>query len=193
MGFPAFPYLSRAYCDLAGIAAPYTVRDCAELVAPRGCRQLGRSLGPLATTRMVFLMPHLADRPLHLVLGGISHETNTRLLMPTAMPDVRRRTLLTGEVLLSSARGSDSALGGATDAAGRNHVLPALVASATLAGPVTPATFAALTYEHVMRPIVPLDEFSNPSSPPAGTVPSSPLVSRMATRPPFTEVTPRAW
>ncbi|HWV35940.1 MAG TPA: M81 family metallopeptidase, partial [Thermomicrobiales bacterium] len=98
--------------------------------------------------------------------------------MPTAMPDVRRRTLLTGEVLLSSARGSDSALGGATDAAGRNHVLPALVASATLAGPVTPATFAALTYEHVMRPIVPLDEFSNPSSPPAGTVPSSPLVSR---------------
>ncbi|MGB3305882.1 MAG: M81 family metallopeptidase [Thermomicrobiales bacterium] len=138
-------------------------------------------------------MPHLADRPLHLVLGGISHEMNTFSPMPTAMSDFLRRTSLTGEALLSSARGSDSALGGAIDSAPRNHVLPALFALATPAGPVTSETFAALTYEHVMGPIVPLDVFSNPSSPPAETVSPSSRLSRMAACPAFTEVTPRAW
>lgn len=100
---------------------------------------------------MVFLMPHLADRPRHLVLGGIFHETNTFSPMPTAMPDFRRRTLLAGEALLTAARGSDSALGGAIAAAEGARLLPALFASATPAGSITSATFARLRDDLLMR------------------------------------------
>jgi len=85
------------------------------------------------------------------VIGGISHETNTFSSQQTTLSDFQRRTLMRGRALVDGSRSAATALGGIVDTALalRWDIEPVLFASATPGGRVRRGTFESLTNDLV--------------------------------------------
>jgi microcystin degradation protein MlrC len=78
----------------------------------------------------------------HRVLfGGIWHETNSFLPIPTDLEAFRRFQFVAGDELLTACRGTNTEIGGFTDAAAehRLHLIPPIFAGAVPSGLVTRA------------------------------------------------------
>jgi microcystin degradation protein MlrC len=78
-----------------------------------------------------------------LAIGGLAHETNSFSPVPTTLDAFRRRSYLTGEVVVRQSRAGRGVLGGivaAAEDAGAT-LLPTLFAAAPPAGPVTRDAF----------------------------------------------------
>ncbi|MBA2453607.1 MAG: M81 family metallopeptidase [Chloroflexia bacterium] len=75
----------------------------------------------------------------HVVIGGVSHETNTFSPIRTDLPLFERRAFLRGKDVIEQSRGVSTALGGIVDAAEDRgwKMTPTLFASATPSGIVT--------------------------------------------------------
>lgn len=83
------------------------------------------------------------------VIGGISHETNTFSPIRTDLPLFGRRTLVRGPLLIEQSRGVRNGLGGMVDAAEQRgwELVPTLFASATPSGKVAAETYEQLVGE----------------------------------------------
>ena len=88
----------------------------------------------------------MSGRPLRVVVGGISHETNTFAPGVTTLEEFRRRSYLSGETMVRAGRGARHVLGGVVDAAeARGMTLrPTLFASAMPGGTVERGTWESL-------------------------------------------------
>jgi microcystin degradation protein MlrC len=92
---------------------------------------------------------------MRVAIGGISHESSTLSTVPTTLQHFRERGWTEGDELLRVYSGTKSALGGFIDAArdANYEVVPALMASAVPAGPVTADATETLTIRlaHMIR------------------------------------------
>lgn len=97
----------------------------------------------------------------HVVIGGISHETNTFSPIRTTIDLFERRSLVRGPAMIEQSRGVRNSLGGMVDAAQERgwDLTPTLFASATPSGHVTRDTFETLVGELIegIRNVLPVD------------------------------------
>lgn len=95
------------------------------------------------------------------VIGGMSHETNTFSSIRTGIPLFERRQLVRGERLIEENRGVRSTVGGMIDAASERNweMVPTLFASATPSGKVTRDAYETLVGELIdgIRDALPVD------------------------------------
>jgi microcystin degradation protein MlrC len=87
----------------------------------------------------------------HVVVGGVSHETNTFSPIRTDLPLFERRGFLRDNEVIEQSRGVSNSLGGIIDAAEERNwqITPTLFASATPSGKVT-----AEAYESIVGDLV---------------------------------------
>jgi microcystin degradation protein MlrC len=84
---------------------------------------------------------------MRVAIGGIAHESSTFATVPTTLADFTRHGYFEGEAMIAALRGTKSGIGGFVDAA-RDldfDVVPAIMASAQPAGPVTAEATEVLT------------------------------------------------
>lgn len=97
----------------------------------------------------------------HVVLGGVSHETNTFSPISTDLPLFERRAFLRGQDVIDQSRGVSSSIGGMVDAAEKRGwtITPTIFASATPSGIVTSEAYEAIAGEIVegIRQALPVD------------------------------------
>ena len=97
----------------------------------------------------------------HVVVGGVSHETNTFSPIRTDLPLFERRAFLRGKDVVEQSRGISTALGGIVDAAEERgwRMTPTLFASATPSGIVTKEAYETIVGELVqgIKDALPVD------------------------------------
>jgi microcystin degradation protein MlrC len=97
----------------------------------------------------------------HVVLGGVSHETNTFSPIRTDLPLFERRAYLRGQEVIDQSRGVSSSIGGMVDAAEKLgwQITPTIFASATPSGKVTAEAYEQIAGEIVdgIRETLPVD------------------------------------
>ena len=87
----------------------------------------------------------------HVVIGGVSHETNTFSPIRTDLPLFERRAFLRGQDILTQSRGVSSTVGGMVDGAEKRgwQITPTIFASATPSGIVTKEAYETIVGEIV--------------------------------------------
>lgn len=97
----------------------------------------------------------------HVVLGGVSHETNTFSPISTDLPLFERRAFLRGQDVIDQSRGVSSSIGGMVDAAEQRGwtITPTIFASATPSGIVTAEAYESIANDIVegIRQSLPVD------------------------------------
>lgn len=87
----------------------------------------------------------------HVVIGGVSHETNTFSPIRTDLPLFERRSFLRGQDIIEQSRGVSTTVGGMVDAAEERgwQMTPTIFASATPSGIVTAGAYESIVGEIV--------------------------------------------